>query len=464
MVTDVKLINYKIHRDFQFSPNGKSFAIVGDSGTGKSTLIDVILMSLGVIPFDKKCLSDGAESGRMEVTHDFGDGNKYTVKRRFSKKGVMRFEVTDQNGGDHTMEVLLGKVLGKAFTNTYFDYRKYFHDCKTSAARFEYMVRAVGGDVVLDNNRTINRKIDERNTIGGKRSTFETLLEQNTILDPDKLDEQEVYYAKLKTLDDIYEDETYKQLESQLIQKESLELDLEIVSESNDKYKKAELREVAIDTEIAELERQIRELKAEKKDSQKWRKQNPADFEFEKELAEQIAKADEQNAELYPKIKQAKDAAQERINTYNYEYNQFNTGLGYLQEFLSLNEKWNTINDSIEKLREDNDKLFRERLAIPEITITEDDVVMYTFPDGVQRELALPNVSKGQSVGITAKIQSVLNPKGLNMIMIPEGKSMGSGLDEVIAECNNLGIQYIVEITERKKEVKIVFEEKEFLQ
>jgi DNA repair exonuclease SbcCD ATPase subunit len=347
MVTDVKLINYKIHRDFQFSPNGKSFAIVGDSGTGKSTLIDVILMSLGVIPFDKKCLSDGAESGRMEVTHDFGDGNKYTVKRRFSKKGVMRFEVTDQNGGDHTMEVLLGKVLGKAFTNTYFDYRKYFHDCKTSAARFEYMVRAVGGDVVLDNNRTINRKIDERNTIGGKRSTFETLLEQNTILDPDKLDEQEVYYAKLKTLDDIYEDETYKQLESQLIQKESLELDLEIVSESNDKYKKAELREVAIDTEIAELERQIRELKAEKKDSQKWRKQNPADFEFEKELAEQIAKADEQNAELYPKIKQAKDAAQERINTYNYEYNQFNTGLGYLQEFLSLNEKWNTINDSI---------------------------------------------------------------------------------------------------------------------
>ncbi|HTB30809.1 MAG TPA: hypothetical protein VK808_02215, partial [Bacteroidia bacterium] len=60
------------------------------------------------------------------------------------------------------------------------------------------------------------------------------------------------------------------------------------------------------------------------------------------------------------------------------------------------------------------------------------------------------------------QIQRAINPAGINLIVVPEAQSLGSGMDEIIEECNSLGVQYIMEVTERKQPFKIKFEE-EFL-
>lgn len=457
MVTGIKLVNYKLHRDFETKPDGRSFRVIGDIEEGKTTLIELIEACLMLRPFDPNPLSEGAESGRAEISYDLGDGHIYTVRRRFTKKGLMRFEVTDENGGDHSLKPLLEKILGKAFMNSYFDYTKYFYQLANSNDRTDYFVKAAGADVVLENLKKIRVQTKERNQVGGEINTYETLIE-NSILDPDRLEEDTELYKEPKSLADVEKYEPLVALINQLTVMDVLNEAFDVVKQANDEFDVKTERNTTIDERIAEIERELKDLKAEKKTNIKWLNDNPADREYENELYTELVQAIGANELLMPEIEAARNEAIEDINNFNQRRVQFNQGVQFFEKYTELSERYEAITDNILELKETNKNILLEKLPLPELSV-EDDVVMYEDKDGVKRELCFPNISKGRSIILAARIQRALNPKGNNLIVIPEGNLLGSGLDEVAQELESFGVQYIVEITEPKTKLTIKFEE-----
>jgi hypothetical protein len=100
------------------------------------------------------------------------------------------------------------------------------------------------------------------------------------------------------------------------------------------------------------------------------------------------------------------------------------------------------------------------KIPIPGLTIEDIDDKNIILYEG--RELCFENISKGRSIRLAIEIQRAINPKGSHIVMIPEAQSLGSQLDEILAECKEYGIQAIIELTERKQEFHIEFED-EFL-
>lgn len=453
-----KFKNFKLHKDLELHPNGESCFLVADTGSGKSIVMDALAASLGLQQLDLDFLSDGAESASLEIVHEL-DGMQYTIERKHKRgQKVGRWIVTDQNGGDHKLEKLLKKIFGAAFTNSYFDHKKYFYELKSSKDRFDYVVKALGGNPVLDNIRTIKTKTEERNTVGGERKTYLTLVSRNTILDPDTLDEDRIKYEKEKTFEEAHQDEFYVTLRDLLKDKEKIQIEYDEVKQFNDEFKAKTDRNPEIDLEIIELQNKLAALKKEKKDNLKWLKDNPNDLDLEKELADQLAKADEFNKEHLPKVEQAFKDAVESITEFNRNKNMFDTGYAHAIELKRLNKQWNDLADDIVRLRAENKSLIQK--SAPEIGLVVDEDNEKVFYN--DRELCFPNVSKGQAIRITADIQRSLNPKGFNMILVPEGMAAGSELDEIIEVCNSFGVQYIIEITKRKQKFQLKFEE-EFL-
>lgn len=458
MIISVKAINYKMHHNIDVKLNGESFFLVGDWETGKSTFLEMIESSLGLIPFADDPLTKGAPSGVLEVVHDFGDGNLYTVRRRFNPNGLMRFEVTDQNGGSHTLTPLLQKIFGKAFTNASFDYKKYFYECKSKEARYEYFVKTLGGEPVLVNKKTIKEKTSKRAALNNEKATYLTLLNES-IVDPDIIDEQQVKYNEPKLIEDAFSDPEVVKIVNQVNELNKAIQDYELAKECNEKVTVLVSRNETIDIELKALQDLIKDLNTEKKRNEKAIKANPGDFDYERELALEAEAATIEIAELEAGFDHVLNIAKVGIAQFNQEQADFKNGLKYFERFTKANNEWNLLDQEISDLEAENDKLFKEQLGIPEISISADDEIMYKGVDGVARELCFPNVSKGRSIAITAQIQRALNPGGKNFIIIPEGQSLGSGLDEVIEECKKFNMQYIVEVTERKQNFQIKFEE-----
>lgn len=460
MILRIKATNYKMHRKLHVDPNGRSFVLLGDRETGKSTFLEIIEESVGLVPFAPNPLSEGAEAGSMEVTHDWGADGIYTFRRRFTKNGLLRFEVLDGNDRllKEGMETVVQRIFGRAFFNSYFDYKKYFYECKSTAARYEYVLKSIGGEPVLANKLTIKEKTAKRNQIGGQRITHAGLLSES-IIDPDTMEQDIEKYKNEKSIQDIYNDDEYLKLKEQLGDLDNAQEEYELVATANEAVLKIEVRNQFIDLEIVELQGKIKALQQEKKDNAKFIKDNPKDVAYENELLI-IAESAADTREV---IKRDMEAALERagteLNQFNRNKNKFDTDMRYLKIYKDLDTQWNKLDTEITDLENENDRLFREQLNIPEISIGEDESIQYLCSDGIKREMCFPNVSKGRSIQITAQIQRVLNPKGNNFIIIPEGQSLGSGLDEIKEECDKFGIQYIVEMTERKQDFQIVFEE-----
>jgi hypothetical protein len=454
-VIKVKAWNYMLQKDLNVQLDGKSFFVVGDSETGKSTFLQIIEESLMLKPFTKNPISDGEKEGGIEVTHDFGDGNLYTVRRTFSRdnKKLRRFEIIDQHGKSEALQPVLERIFGKAFFNTYFDFKTYFYEKRTEKERFEYFIKAVGGEQVLTNNTKYNRKNESRDNVGGQRITYKSLLSQSPI-NPETLESDFAHFMQEKTIADA--DKAYNEVLQELKDREALELELQVIYEQNNKFIEAEKRVPEIDLEVAELEKQIKALKAEKKASQKFIKDFPADFELQAEKEMELSKVDELNREVQERADLVYDDTLREVHVFLSQKQEFKTGLGYLEKLKELNEEWEKLDQEMKGLKEENNKIIQDRVPIPEITI-DNTRILY---DG--KEMCFPHVSTGKAVRIASQIQRALNPKGNNLIVIPDGGSLGSKLFEVIEECKNFDVQYIVEVTEMKQKFKIQMEE-EFL-
>lgn len=462
MVVSIKLVNYKQHKNFTFHPDKKSFFLIADSGQGKTVIIDAIRVSLGLGTFDQDALSAGEETGLLSVTHDFGDGHLYTVSRRLSKsakKGSLRFEIRDENGGEHVLDKLLKRVLGIAYAMQ-FDYNKYFYECKSTEARTEHLIQVVAGDRGLLNLRSIRARIKDRHAIGGKMETYSSLLE-SAKLNADTLEEDKEKYDAPKSDEHYIEYAPYKEAKEQLIDQAQLEQDLSMVVDININYAMKAIELDDCEKEIADLQQKLKDAKEKQKDIKKYLRENANDIPYQLDLETELASAETQNARVQPIVDKELQNAKEYVMLFNQRRHEFMTGLGYLKEFLELKEQWDTIQASIDELENENLKIFKERIPVERISF-QNDTVMYLCNDGLLRELCFPNISKGESIGIAVQIQRALNPNGNNLVIIPEAQSMGSALDEVVEECHKYGVQYIAEVTERKQKLSVVLEEEYF--
>lgn len=455
-VVSVKAVNFKKLENLDLENiNGKSFFVIGDTDEGKTTLLKIILSTLMIEDFPEEPLTTGKDSGFIEAVHEL-NGMKYTIRRTFTKNkdAKTRFTVTDETGGRHTLSVLLDNIFGKAFTNTYFDYNQYFHQQKSSESRTNYLVNAIGGLTVFENKAKIDTLKRERGKIGTEVTRFTHIIE-NSSLNPATLEQDMEYYANPKTTDGAIakKAEILKERKSIV----NLSAQLQVVKEGNSAFEISEESLIDIENEISELEKKLALLKEEHSTILTWQKNNPKDTNRQKELEHEISTADQFNREVEAGADAIYNDMLLEVNTHNRMRDELNTAINSFNELKKYQKEWNEKDEDIRRLIAENKKIFSDRLPIPGMTIEEVDdkqIVMYNG-----REFSYENLSKGKSLRLAMEIQRFLNPKGNNLIVIPEAQSLGSELDEILQECKEHNIQAIVEVTERKQKFQIKFEE-----
>lgn len=456
-VISVRAKNFKKLKDLDEKFDGKTFAIVGDSEVGKTSLMQIIQASLMQQDFPQDPLTKGEQEGFFEVVHEL-DGIKYTVSRPFNnKKGTAsktRFTVRDENGGRHSLEDLLTRIFGKAFINSNFDYYQFFFECKSKEARFNYIVKAVGGDEVLTNIETINKKKRERGVLGTQRDVYATLID-NSPIHPESVEQDMMHYAYAMDMMDAEQikDEILATRESVF----NITTQLSVVKEGNEAFQRSEAENKGLAADIEALEKQIAEMKRVLEFNKRWQQENQPDFEYQAELEDKLSKVEETNHEIEREANIAYNDKINEINTFNKMRDNFETALQNFEKYNEVDKEWTKLDQDIKSLIEKNREIFKNKIPIPGLTIDEVDgksIVMY---EGL--ELCWENVSKGRSIRLAIEILMAINPKGNHIVMIPEAQSLGSQLDEILDECKQFGIQAIVEITERKQEFHIEFEE-----
>lgn len=467
-VLGVKIKNFKKHKDLNLVLDGKTTFFCGDAGGGKTTVIDLIRAANMQTEFPTNPLTDNEESGAVEIIQDM-DGKKYRIFRKFKKGDNGRWEIRNEDGSKPAKPLteILSDMLGRALKNSYFDYITYFFGLKSPEARYDYFVNAVGGQEVAENNKKITDKKKERAVFGNQRKQQEAIYMQMGTLDKDQLVALSKLYAQEKTQEDA--DKVYNEIVNK---KQDLKTLTEIMAVAQEQLaKKEELDDesLAVDAEIKRLEKSIETLKARKvsiKSELGKIKFTPEEFEkldAEKTSAEIKNDLIDQEAELA-----YKDEI-DKVIIFNSNRKTFIDSVKALQEFTRVDKEWNTINNEISALEAENSELFKNKLPIPELSVSAiektksngdievKETIMYNG-----REFSFDELSKGESIEIAVKIQQALNPKGNNFIVLPEANLLGSKLDDILDVCKKQNIQALVEITQRKQEFKIIFEE-EFL-
>lgn len=460
-ILSVHLWNYKIHKDLKLDPNGKSFLIVGDSGFGKSTLIEFIEAAFGQTTFPSDPLSEGEDEGAAKLVYEHTNGFKYTIQRRFNKAGLKRFEVISSDGGKMSQEKFLEEVMKSAFDNK-FDHDKYFNKANSTVARIEYLVKAFGGDKVFDNNIKIKEKIEERGVIGGQKKMQQNLYMEDFPIDPDLLIstyknyKDEKPFSLAKEAKDAY-------LRTHLVDVESLKQEVQLYEEIVVNRDGLQQSLTEVDDRQKEIKKLLAELKKEAKELVVYRETvqlalDELDHESITELdnvRQELSIGLEKNEDLYVMAETVFETAITDITKFNTDRGTFLRAVKSFQEHERLETEWNQINDEIAALKDENKKIFIENIPIQELTIDFDEkgnpIPLYNG-----REFKYPNLSVGESLEITSRIQDALNPGGSNFIVIPEAQSMGSKIDSVMEYCKDKNIQAIVEMTKRDEKFKIV--------
>lgn len=456
-ILTVKCKNYKIHEELDINFDGKSAILLGDSGQGKSTIIDIIESCFLRKQFDTNPLTKGKESGFIELETEI-DGKKYTVSRTFSKdkRSSDRFEVRASDGSRHTLTNMLNNVLGASFTNKYFDYQKYFFELKSSTARVDYLTKSIGDNKIQENTLKVKNLKKERQVIGSQRIAQSVLVTELSTLDKDTIQSKVVYYKDARKIEEAKAaKEGYVNTKS--IRIDRLTNEREVVSERVEKLNLVNQQIEEKKARIEELELELQLLKGDLVILRKQKEDIPA--KCVKQLAEldaKIQKAEVTNREVIAAADQIYEAEIEKIQQFNIERAEFINGIKALKEYSRLDAEYKEMTATIEKVEAESKELFKASIPIPEITYEVDeegnDMIMYKG-----REFTFDNISKGESIRVASAIQRAMNPKGANFILIQEAQSLGSGVDEILAEAKKFQLQVIMEITQRDEPLQVVF-------
>ncbi len=467
-ILSVKVKNFKKHKDLNLVLDGKTTFFCGDAGGGKTTIIDLIRAANMQTEFPTNPLSDGEDSGAVEILEDM-QGKKYRIFRKFTKGNNGRWEIRNEDGSKPAKPLteILTDMLGRALKNSYFDYLTYFFGLKSTSARYEYFVNAVGGEEVANNNKIIANKKKERAVYGNQRSQQEAIYMQMGTLDKDQLVALSKLYKDEKTSDEA--DKAYDDVLADLKDIKEITSRLDVIS-GDVKIRDASREAIPnLESRIEELERQVADLKKQKKFAESMIvKYKDVDIDYKKVMREHF-EAKDFNKELVEKADAAYRDEVDKVIIFNSNRKTFIDSVKALNEFTRVDKEWNTINDEITALEAQNSALFKQKLPIPELSVSstetknkEGETVVKEMVMYNGREFSFDELSKGESIEIAVKIQKSLNPKGNNFIVLPEANLLGSKLDDILEVCKKQNIQALVEYTQRKQEFKIVFEE-EFL-
>lgn len=472
-IISVKVHNYKIHKDLELKPNSQSFVLLGDSGVGKSTVMELLQACFGRASFSGDPLSEGEDEGSAEVVYEHNDGQIFTIKRRFNKRGtIKRFEVYKEDGSAFaSLEAFIQQIFGSKFKNAYFDHHEYFNKCNSTQARIEYLVKAMGGDEVADNITKTKELIKERNTLGTQKKTQLALYTEDYPLDADTVEAEFHYYENTVRENSSANETREVYLRANLIDIASLKIEYDLVADIVKKRKdwnqslddKKIEKDEALES-IKKLQERIKEIDSEVKVVKATLKE--LDPKAEKELARlesEITDADLKNEEHQIAAIAVMNETIADIIDFNNKKIKFKAALSAYTEWSRLDAEWNKTNDEIKSLKEKNKELFTNAIPIPELTLDikevegkNGDITLLEVPMYNGREFCYPHISEGESLEITAKIQKTLNPDGENFIIIPEAQSMGSRIDGIMERCKEFGVQAIVEFTKRDEKFKVI--------
>lgn len=455
-VISVKVHNFKKLESFEHTFNGKSFFVIGDSKEGKSTLLNVILSTLMIKDFPEDPITTGKESGFVEAVHEF-EGMKYTIRRTFTndKDKKTRFTVTDEKGVRHTLSNLLENLWGKAFTNAYFDYNQFFFQQKSTETRTAYLIKAIGGEDVNTNLDKIKKLKLQRAAVSNNVDQYQYII-NNSTLNPETLEADIELYKEEKKNDVALEKKNEILAKRKSIV--NLNTQLQIVREGNGAYEMSEISLSEKDFEIEELKKQLNAALEERTKILEWQRDNPGDLKRQGELELELSTAEEDNRKLEIEADEIYDTEMSAINKHNSMRAQLHEAIESYDLYLKYNKQWEEKDAEIKRLIKENKTIFTSRLPIPEMSIEEVDDKMIVMYNG--REFSYENLSKGESLKLAMEIQRFLNPKGNNLIVIPEAQSIGSeDMAEILSICKDNDIQAIIEETQRKQKMQIKFEE-----
>lgn len=455
-VLNVKCKNYKIHKELDINFNGKSAILLGDTGQGKSTILEIIEVCFLRKQFENP-LSNGEEAGFIEMETEI-DGRKYIISRTFSKdkKSSERFEVRSADGSTQSLTNLLKTVLGAAFTNKYFDYHTYFFEMKSPKARVEYLTKSIGDDKIQQNVATIKKLENERRDLGSQKKAQEGLFPLFKGLDKETILSKRAYYMQPQEIKLAAQaKEAY--LKNKTVRLELLANERVVVAERVAKLQLVEQQLSEKHARIQELEAELIQLRGDVELLEMQKKDIPAKCVKElKTLDEKIEKGKVKNQLVEHEAQKLYEAEVGKISNFNVERANFINNQKAFIEFARLDKEWKAKDAEMDRLAKESKELFKDSIPIPELTyeLNEkgDEMIMYKG-----REFSFSNISKGESIRIAAAIQRAMNPKGANFILIQEAQSLGSGVDEILEEAKKFDVQVIMEITQRDEPLKVVF-------
>lgn len=462
-INNVKLINWKKHPHLELKLDGRNTFFVGDIAAGKSSVLDAIMMSSMQMdwPSDSP-ITEGQEAGMIEIERTI-NGEDYIIKRNFTNtdKGrwVVTYKTPKKGSRPPSLSDLLEEMLDKALKNSYFDYFTYFFKLKSAEARTEYIIEKCGGEEVAVNLKTITTKTNERRKVGSARTQQLAVYKQLGALTKEEVIEKSKLYAKEKTQEEA--DVAYNKIADTIEDGDKNIAELQEVRKQLQEKTKNNSRLVDIKLEIKKHQEAIELLTKENNELAVANKKNKSTVEKEQELETKRLKIVEDNTKIIIQAEAARKESITEIIKFNGERTNFYTSLTALKEYNRLDKEWQLINTEISVLENQNKELFISKLPIPELGLatkeTEKETISIVTYKG--REFSFENLSKGESIIIAAQIQNSLNPGGNNFIVIPEANLLGSKLDDILEECKKFQIQALVEITQRKQEFKVIFEE-----
>lgn len=195
--------NIRLHKNREINFDGKSVALIGDKGVGKSTVIEIIESHLGIIDYPKDALTTGATDGRSEMMYiDTVTGKKYNTIRRFTKGKLQRFDMRSvEDNGKLIWQDEIKKIFNGVDPKiSYFDYATYFFEQKSADSRFEYAMKCALGETYLINVASMEKLEKERWALGSKSKVLEVRLQDSEIT-PENYDELAEQYQEPKTLE-----------------------------------------------------------------------------------------------------------------------------------------------------------------------------------------------------------------------------------------------------------------------
>lgn len=111
-IEKVTIENFKNLKNIDEAIKGKSILLLAENGKGKSSFMQAIQVTLGSSNMPPNPITDGEESGSIEVVTD-ENGNQYTFRMKMEKGKPPVVEVTAPNGIRDRRKSIIGSIVGE---------------------------------------------------------------------------------------------------------------------------------------------------------------------------------------------------------------------------------------------------------------------------------------------------------------------------------------------------------------